>query len=300
MNNGVLSYESIARNLNDYTLTDYFIRLMLIARSVFEWEGLPDNMNEKWIERYLFAEGKCVFFKDPVKGYMVTAVAPNGRLNYYNEPTSVRPYAIDYTGKSLINDENCVIIKNNDMCVPTTRTIQLYAYKLASIDRTIDINVQAQKTPVIVQCSEKERLSMRNFMKQRNDNEPLIFTTDKMNTDGIQVHDLKAPVVFKDLELQKHMVWNECMTYLGINNANQDKKERLVDDEVQANNEQVEACFNAMLSERQRACEMINKIFGLNISVKKRIQHTPLLNDSDGSEENITGSELDYLKGGDR
>lgn len=145
MNNGVLSYESIARNLNDYTLTDYFIRLMLIARSVFEWEGLPGNMNEKWIEKYLFAEGKCVFFKDPVKGYMVTAVAPNGRLNYYNEPTSVRPYAIDYTGESLINDENCVIIKNNDMCTPTTRTIQLYAYKLASIDRTIDINVQAQK-----------------------------------------------------------------------------------------------------------------------------------------------------------
>lgn len=298
MNNSVLSYDSMARNLNDYTLTDYFIRLMLISRSVFEWTGLPDNMNEKWIERYLFAEGKCVFFKDPVKGYMVTALTPNGRLNYYNEYTDIRPYAVDYTGKSLVNDVDCVVIKNNDLCVPTTRTIQLYAYKLASIDRTIDVNIEAQKTPVMVACSEKERMSMRNFIKQRQDNEPFIFVTDKMNTEGIKVHDLKAPMVFRELEYQKHMVWNECMTYLGINNANMDKKERLVDDEVQANNEQVEACFNAMLSERQRACEMINKIFGLNISVRKRIQNTPLLNDSKGSEEIITDSELDYLKGG--
>lgn len=301
MKNNVLSYETMARNLNDYTLTDYFIRLMLISRSVFEWEGLPNNINEKWIERYLFAEGECVFFKDPIKGYMVTALTPNGKLNYYDEPTTIRPYAVDYIGDTLINNENCVIIKNNDLSVPTTRTIQLYAYKLASIDRTIDVNIEAQKTPVMVSCSEKERMSMRNFIKQRQDNEPFIFLNDKMNTNGIQVHDLKAPVVFKDLELQKHMVWNECMTFLGINNANQDKRERLVDDEVQANNEQVEACFNAMFSERQRACEMINKVFPeLHISVKKRIQNTPLLNDSEGVKNDIDDSELEYLKGGDK
>ena len=299
MNNGLLSFESMAKTLNDLTYTDYFIRLMLISRSLFEWTGLPDNMNEKWIERYLFAEGNCVFFKDPILGYMVTGLTPNGKLNYYNEPTTIRPYAYDYVGDTLVNDENCVVIKNNDMSIPTTRTIQLYAYKLAEIDRTISVNINAQKTPVIIECSEKERMSFRNFMKQRNDNEPQIFVTDKMNTEGITVHNLNTPMVFKDLEYQKHMVWNECMTFLGINNANMDKRERLVDDEVQANNEQVEACFNAMLSERQRACEMINKIFGLNVAVKKRIMNTPKLTDSEGSEEKIDDSELDYLKGRD-
>lgn len=294
MKNGILSYESMANNLNDYTYTDYFNRLMLIARSIFEWEGLEElGINEKWIEKYLFSEGKCVFFKDKIKGFMITALTPNGRVNYYNEPTTIRPYAIDYTGDTLINDENCVIIKNNDLCIPTTKTIQLYAFKLASIDRTIDVNIQAQKTPVIIECSEKEKLSMKNFMKMRNDNEPQIFVTDKMNTNGITVHNLNTPMVFKDLELQKHMVWNECMTFLGINNANMDKRERLVDDEVQANNEQVEASFNAMYSERKRACEKINEIFGTHINVKKRIQRTPLLNDSKGSEE------VGIIEGGD-
>lgn len=298
MNNGILCYESMANHLNDYTYTDYFIRLMLIGRSTFEWVNLPNNINEKWIEKYLFAKGECVFFKDPIKGFMVTELSPNGKLNYYNEPTTIKPFATDYIGDTLINGENCVVIKNNDMSIPTTNTIQLYAYKLANIDRAIMVNIEAQKTPVMVACSEKERLSMRNFIKQRRDNEPFIFVTDKMNTEGIKVHDLKAPMVFKDLEYQKHMVWNECMTFLGINNANQDKRERLVDDEVQANNEQIEASFNAMLSERERACEMINKIFGTNISVRKRIRTTPLLNEREGSED-ITSSELAYLTGGE-
>lgn len=289
--NKVFSYETMSSNLNDIVLMDYFTRLTLIAQSVFEWSGLSElGINEKWIEKYLFSEGKCVFFKDKEKGFMVTALTPNGRLNYYNEPTTVKPYAIGYTGDTLINDIDCVVIKNNDLMIPTTNTIQLYAYKLTKIDRTIDVNIEAQKTPQIVECTEKERLSIKNFIKQKQDNEPVILVNDKMNMSGIKVHDLNAPIVFKDLELQKHMVWNEVMTYLGLNNANQDKRERLVDDEVQANNEQIEACFNTMLSERERACEMINKIFKTNISVKKRIQDTPKLSEglkqSEGGEIN--------------
>ena len=288
MNDSVLKYETMAKKLNDLTLNDYFKRLMLIARSLFEWHNLPNGIDEKWIEKYLFAEGSCIFFKDKDKGYMVTSYTGQG-INFYNEPVRVRPYAHNYTYDDLEVNEECVIIKNNDLCIPTSTTLQLYAYKLAEIDRTISVNIQAQKTPVIIECSEKEKLSMRNFMKQRNDNEPQIFVSDKMNTEGIKVHNLNTPVVFKDLEYQKHMVWNECMTFLGINNANMDKRERLVDDEVQANNEQVEACFNAMLSERERACEMINKVFKLSddkkVSVTKRIMKTPLLNDSEGFEE---------------
>ena len=286
MNDSVLKFDSMAKKLNDLTFNDYFKRLMLISRSLFEWHNLPNGIDEKWIEKYLFAEGSCIFFKDDTKGYMVTSYTQHG-INHYNEPISVKPFATGYTGEELEVNEDCVIIKNNDLCIPTSSTIQLYAYKLAEIDRTISVNINAQKTPVIIECTEKERMSMRNFMKQRNDNEPQIFVSDKMNTEGIKVHNLNTPIVFKDLEYQKHMVWNECMTFLGVNNANMDKRERLVDDEVQANNEQVEACFNAMLSERERACEMINKIFGTNISVSKRVMKTPQLNDSEPSEEQV-------------
>ena len=286
----VMNYESTAKYLNDRVYTDYLYRLMLIARSVFEWTNLPNGIDEKWIERYLFSYGKCVFFKDPIKGFMVAQISENGALNYYNEPTTIRPFATNYTGDTLINGKECVVIRNNDEMIPTSPTIQLYAFKLANIDRTIDTNIIAQKIPYIIKCSEKERMTFKTLIGQRNDNEPVIYGDKGLDTQGIEVLHTDAPMVFKDLQLQKHMVWTECMTFLGINNAHMDKKERLVDDEVQANNEQVEASFNIMLKARERACEEINRIFGTNIGVRKRIQPKPNLEstkgfiDSKGSE----------------
>lgn len=291
---GLIKMKSIANQLNDLTFTDWYYRIMLISRSVFEYTGLPNGIDEKWIERYLFTDGQCVFFKDPEKGFMVAKVTPNGPLNHYDEPTLVRPFNTGYMGEDLENNIDCVVIKNNDIMRPTSPTVQLYALKLANIDRTIDVNIQAQKMPLIIKCSEKQKLSLKQVIAKRNDNEPVIFADKGLDTEGIEVLNTNAPIVFKDLELEKHMVWNECMTWLGINNANMDKKERLVDDEVQANNEQVEASFNVALKAREQAVEQINKLFGLNITVKKRIQNIPLMDSKVPNSEGANDS-----KGGD-
>lgn len=281
-NKDLLKMDSIAKYLNNRVYTDYYYRLMLIARSVFEWKNLPEGMDEKWIEKYLFTQGKCVFFKDKKLGLMVAGVTENSPLNAFNEPTHVRPYATNYQfeGDSLVNNEECVIIRNNDEMIPTQWTIELYAYKLATVSRSIDVNIEAQKTPIIIKCSEKQKLTLKQVISKRNDNEPVIWGDKDLDLDGISVLNTKAPEVFKDLELEKHMIWNECMTFLGINNANMDKKERLVDDEVQANNEQVEAAFNIMLKARQQAADRINEIFKTNIKVEKRIKYNAVLNES--------------------
>ena len=94
--NFTMSYKSTAKVINDRVLTDYFIRLMLIARSLFKYENLPNGIDEKWIERYLFSEGACLFYKDPKFGYMVAKLGETGALNYYDEPTTVNPYATNY------------------------------------------------------------------------------------------------------------------------------------------------------------------------------------------------------------
>ena len=289
--NGLIKMKSIANQLNDLTFTDWYYRIMMIARSVFEYEGLPNGIKQEWIERYLFTDGQCVFFNDPEKGFMVAKVTPNGNLNHYDEPTIVRPFGTAYMGEPLENNVDCVVIKNNDIMRPTSPTVQLYALKLANIDRTIDTNIHAQKMPLIIKCTEKQKTSLKQVISKRNENEPVIFASKELDTEGIEVLNTQAPIVFKDLELEKHMVWNEVMTFLGINNANMDKKERLVDDEVQANNEQVEASFNVMLKAREQAVEQINKLFGLKIKVKKRIQNMPPM-DSKGSEtEGVNDSE---------
>ena len=269
----LLSYKSVAQMANNMTFSYYYYKLMLIARSLFQWEGLPNNMDERWIEKYLFTSGKCIFYKDPVMGYMVAGLAQQGGINCYGDPTSVAPVAENYvySGEQLVNGENCYIIRNNDLMLPTFPTIRLYSYKLTNLDRAIDTNVEAQKTPILVRCSDRERLSLKNAINQRRDNEPVIWATDQSNIgDMVSTLDLNAPAVFKDLQTQKHMVLNEVFTDLGINNANMDKRERMVANEVEANNEQVKASEDVMLKVREEACKQINRIFGLNISVKRR------------------------------
>lgn len=283
----VISMKTIAQQLTNRTYTDYYYRLMLLARSVFKWENLPNGMDEKWIERFLFNEGRCMFFKDKNNGFMVTKCTDSGELNFYDEPTKLSPVATNYTdNESRTNNEDCVIIRNNDEEFPTSPTIQLYALKLAEISRTIDINVNAQKTPVLILCSEKQKLTMKNVFKQWNGFEPVIYGDKNLDIEGIKSLKIDAPIVFDKLQYQKHSVWNECMTFLGINNANQDKRERLVDDEVRANNDQIEHSALIMLKARERACEQINELFNLNIKVSMRkidiskfTEHFDLVND---------------------
>lgn len=269
----LLSYKSVAQMANNMTFSYYYYKLMLIARSLFKWEGLPNNMDERWIEKYLFTSGKCIFYKDPVMGFMVAGFGQQGGINCYGDPTSVYPVAENYVynGPELINGDNCVVVRNNDLMLPTFPTVRHYSYKLTNIDRAIDVNIEAQKTPILVRCSEKQKLSLKNAINQRRDNEPVIWTADTGNIgDMVDTLSLNAPAVFKDLQTQKHMILNEVFTDFGINNANMDKKERMVANEVEANNEQVKASEDVMLKARERACEEINRIFGTNISVRRR------------------------------
>lgn len=278
----LMSMRSIAQQLNDRVFTDYYTRLMLIARALFKWNNLPNGLDEKWIERYLFRDGSCIFYKDTVLGLMVAGTGYAGPLNAYSEPTLLQPIAPNYMyeGPELMNNENAVIIRNNDDMVPTAPTIQLYAMRLTDIDRTITTNVIAQKIPLIIKTSNRQLQTFKNVIRQRNDNEPVIYGDKSLDTtEAIQVLKTNAPIVFDKLEVQKHMVWNECMSFLGVNNANMDKRERVVTGEVEANDEQIRASEDVMLKARQKAAELINGIFGTNISVERRTLDVPIPED---------------------
>lgn len=289
MNNiSVASMKNFAKQLNDYTFTDYYYRLMLLARSVFKWNNLPPGMNEKWIENFLFQYGECVFWKDEKRGLMVAQCTTDGDLNNYEEPTMVTPIGLDIRCESLKVGKECVLIRNNDERMPTKFPVQLFAYRLAELTRTIDININAQKTPVLVVTSEKQKLTLKNIYSQWNGNEPVIYGDKNLDTpELLRVLKTDAPIVFPQLQVQKQTYWNECLTFLGINNANTDKKERLITDEVKANNNHIDLSADCLLKSRQKACEEINKIFGTNISVELRVKE-----DTEKPEETPEDNEI--------
>ena len=275
------------------TFQDNLIRLSLLAQTVFKWNGLPNGIDEKHLERYLFNEGRCMFFKDKNVGWIITKCSDAGSLNFYDEPTKLLPVATDAVELDLSTrepGEDCVLIYNNDYAYPTARTIMMYAARLTEMQRTIDINIHAQKTPVLIKASDKTRMSAKQVYKKWSGYEPLIIT-DKNIEDGVEmsVLNIAAPIVFDKLAIEKNKLWNECMTFLGINNANMDKRERLVDDEVQANNEQIGYSAEVMLKSRQRAAAAMSKLCGCTITVEPRKAQKPMLGAAPKPQEGEDG-----------
>lgn len=290
----VLKMKTKADELNDYTFTFYYYRLKLLILSLHEWDGLPNFIKSKWIEKYLIENGECMYF-DSAYGNMVAKLTKVD-LNAYDEPILLYPNATNYVdSKAYENGKEAVLIQNNDLGLSCEHEIIMFAQRLAEITRAQDVNINAQKTPILILCNDKQKLTMKNVYAQYKGNEPVIFGAKTGEFDGITAIKTDAPIVFDKLQLQKHQVLNEFLTFFGINNANQDKKERLVADEVSANNDSVMCFAETMLKARKQACEEINRIFGTNISVRRKklniedlralIEDTNLLNDSEGSSE---------------
>lgn len=255
--------------LNAWTTIDYLNRLKEYALNMFEWINLPKTVDARFIELVLFEEGKINFFEDKLIGFLALRVNESGKQNVYNEFNKKYIYANN--GFSRVrNLRNSVTIYNNYLRTPTYTTVNLYAIRLARVTRAIDLNIEAQKTPILITCPENQKLSLKNVYEQYKGNAPVIYTDSEFNLDSVKVLKTDAPFVVDKLTLYKHDIWNEVMTFLGVNNSNQDKKERLVANEVDANDEQIEQARFNMLDARKDACKKINDMFGLNIDVKFR------------------------------
>lgn len=283
------SWESDISNTGTYDM--YFNRLKEYALSMFEWKGLPENINKRFLELKMFEEGKILFHEDPDYGYMVTPVMIGGMVNYYNEPTTYNAVAIGYNRE--VTPEEGVVIWNNYSRTPLIPIIRAYAYRLYQVEKTMDVNINAQKTPVLLLTDESQRLTMMNLYQQYEGNEPFIFGNKKgFDKDSVDVLSTAAPFVSDKLMAYKHNLWNEAMTFLGIGNAKQDKKERLVEAEVSANDEQIQSSRYSMLQARQDACKQINKMFGLNVTVDFRLNQEKEKLEEEEKENDRTGANV--------
>lgn len=258
-----------AAYLNNRIYDYYITRLTELALSRFEWEGLPESMDGRFLEYTLMTDGVSVLFEDEVMGPLNMQVMLDGRLNQYRIPVTRRAYAVNGYSKEL-DESNSVLIYNNMLRTNSINTLQTFAYKLWEIDRTMQVNTNAQKTPVVITCDENQRLTMKNLYAQYEGNEPFIFGSNNLDLKGIQVLETGAPYVVDKLRQEKTEVWNEAMTYLGISNLVVNKRERVVSDEVQRGMGSTIASRYSALQMRQTACDQFNKMFGYNISVRYR------------------------------
>lgn len=276
--------------LNNRTYLQYYNRLLELAINMYEWKGLPASVDERFLELTLFSDGMAVFFRDEILGDLCLQCMIGGNLDVYRIPIRRTAYATNGYQAELDNT-NSVIIFNNYTHTNSMLDVEMYARRLYEIERTIDVNVKAQKTPLVIRSTENQRLTLKNMYMQYDGNEPFIFGDNNLDMDGIKVLKTDAPYVADKLNILKRQIWNEALTYLGIENSNTEKKERLVSDEVTTNLGGVEAQRLCRLNARRQAAKAINKMFGLNITVDFRQETQTVTRKEDENE--TTETEVD-------
>lgn len=253
----------------------------------------PPSVDERFLELTLYEKGYCLYFNDEIIGNLALTCTIGGQLDVYRIPVLRRAYAVNGYNK-MCSTKDSVLIFNNYLHTPTQLTIELFARRLYEIERAIDVNVKAQKTPTLILSSEQQRLTMKNLYMQYDGNEPFIFGDKNMDIEGIKSLKTDAPFVADKLENLKHQIWNEALTFCGIENSNQDKKERLVSDEVGSNYGNIEAQRNVMLNARKQAAKKINSMFGTNIDVHFRSNLATMVNADNVSRETLDNEEGTY------
>lgn len=257
--------------LNSETYTDYLERMKKIALSMFEWVNLPDSMNSRYLEMCLYYKGQAALLYDEDYGFINTQAADSGYINIYGLPTKLNCYSYSFNkdrelyipGSNLPAEEECILVLNNYQRVPTASTIALFAQRLAEAQRTCDININAQKTPIAIRTDKNTELTLRNLYAQYDGNSPVIISDKNViNEKPLEVLKTDAPFIANEVRAYMKEIWNDFLTFIGINNLDE-KRERLISMEAGGNNELINMNMQSYLIPRKQACKEFNDKFGL-------------------------------------
>lgn len=264
-------------------------RLMTeLALNRYRWSGVPDEIDRTFIERILLFRSLCIFTEDPDLGYIALPGTPANMVDLYGNPQAYTLMAINGRYVKTLSNRDCVPIYPNTLRTSDMDVVSLYAMLFAEIAQTLDINTIQLRNPIVFTGPASMRKTMQTIQDQLTDG-AFSFLENSAANEMIQVSAFQSelhPDNLINTQMFKQKLWNECMTYLGINNANQDKPERLVADEVSANDAQVIAARLSSIQARNNAADTINERYGLNM-------HCEWNSDIDAMSDMLMTNEID-------
>lgn len=242
-------------------------RLTNIALNMFKWEGLPDEINPASLERSIMLGGYAVFFKD-LDRYFALRGALTG-IDVYGYPTVAHPIAIgtqSYSFPEKTVGKDCVLIYANKTRSTALPIIEEYADRLSEIDLAVKLNTLAMKHPIIVKGDEHTKESFDTLLRQYDETYYQIITDKGLNVSaGVEAMDfgVNAKEIL-DLLKEKETTMNEFFGCFGIAGT-VEKRERVISGEMNAMMQQYAIMQSQWLSTREKACEAINRMFGLDV-----------------------------------
>lgn len=301
----VKRWQALGDNARSVAAWEYTLQTM--AMSCFKWNGLPEDVDPRFIEYVLLWGGIGGMFELAQGGLAFAPATPVGKLNMYLNPNKVQllpmnggtawyRHAFFWVKNTLegniIVPPDAAVCFDNEARVPIMPILRQYARRLANIDRKVDININAQATPYLIIAEEESRKDAINLYKQLGGNEPLIIANKGIGQSlSASVFSTEAPYVADKLLTDQAKILNQVYTLLGVDNTNTEKRERMIDAEATSNNEQIMLMRLSRLAPRRRFARQINEMFDLGVSVEWAVPHL-----TEGlAEEGATGGELDYL-----
>lgn len=278
--------ESLINNQLSYF--QYLQILTELSVSMFEYKRLPKSVDSRYIELRMFEKGSVLYFNDKLMGNLCLDYITKGQFNVYGIPIKRTAYSHynNYTNNFTIDDS--VIIYNNLLRTNSALIVTEFAKRLHNIDRIIDVNINAQKTPILLQGTEKQRMTLLNIYKEYDGNMPVIHGDSNFDAvNSLKTLKTDAPFIAPNLYELKTKIWNECLTYLGINNVSEQKKERMVTDEVNRGLGGTIASRNSRLQARKEGFKLVNEMFGTDIEVDYKDNFVEMFGDGNSNSEVI-------------
>lgn len=257
--------------MNNQTYIDYLERMKKICLSMFEWVNLPDSMNARFLEMCLYYNGQGAMLYSDDYGYINTMASDGGYINIYGLPTEVMCYSYRFNERRSLyttdtgeeKGKECILVMNNYERIPTSVSISLFAYRLAEAQRTVDVNIKSLRTPILITTDQKQYYTLKKMYEEYDGNTPAIFADKNLiSPDALKAIKTDSPVLLDDIMGYKREIWNEFLTTMGLQNLSE-KKERLISNEVDSNNEVINMNLQALLIPRKEACRQFNEKYGL-------------------------------------
>lgn len=247
--------------------------LRQLYSSVFRWNNMPKEIDMLVVERWLMDIGHVAFFKDTELGeYIILPFTYAGKLDVYGNPVDITVYGSNGYHRVLKRGEY-VPIYDNLLKVTNARILETYASRMAEVDRVIDVNIAAQKTPVLIEGDSDTIDSVKTAYNQFHQNEPVIVSHKGALQSTLSVYKTDAPIVFPQLQVQKKDMLDEILAFVGILNVGRYKSQHMIRSEVLAVNGLGFAERTVRNDPRDIAVDNINKMFGLDISVEYASDH---------------------------
>ena len=253
---------------NNFRLGLIYNKYKMLSLNMFRWVGLPQTIESRHIENSLFNYGLCLIVNDDDLGFISVPCNYGAYMNVNNVPTEVRTCGFNYvkTFDYISKDKNkCQLILNNDLAIGNEQYIYDYALRMFEVENCIRVNINQQKFPWFVNTTPNNKKTMEVMFEKVMNGEPYILGS-KDQIGNVEVLTLNTPYIADKLNQYKYELEREVLSFHGLNN-NFEKKERLLVDEVNSNNDFIDRNVEIMYRQRQLACESLNKKFGWNVKV---------------------------------